>query len=135
MEEERRAVVALVHYQEKILLVKKKEKLDAYLSGLWHIPGETLEEGERDEGGLQRGIREEAGIEIQIEKYLAHMRMPHKNTRVHWYLCEAVTCNLQPGSDVEDAQWVQRDKVPQLCHKKGKALWPREVWEYFDYKG
>jgi len=64
------AVVTIVENGNDVLLVKKAELPGHWFSGKWHIPGETLEDGESDNEGMLRGIMEEAGIEIEVpEKY------------------------------------------------------------------
>jgi len=50
--------------------VLKGAGYSTYMSGKWHVPGETLEDGETDEQGLIRGIMEEAGVEVRPGKYL-----------------------------------------------------------------
>ena len=60
----KRAVVALVEHEGKILLGKKRQDSEGFFAGKWHIPGETMEDDETDEEALIRGMREEAGIEI-----------------------------------------------------------------------
>ena len=126
-------MVGIVSYAGNILLVRKRNDSSGYLAGMWHIPGETLEDGEDDEAVLKRGIREEAGIEIKVFAHIGNMRTPHKNTLVNWYFCDAVTFTLQSGSDVNDARWVAREEVAALCSEKGKALWPREAKLYFSF--
>lgn len=130
MDLERKAVVALVNYNGNILLGKKLDGAEGFLSGRWHIPGETLEKGETDEEGLLRGIMEEAGIEIGILKYLASHRTP-KNTLVKWYECEALTYDIRAGSDLSEVRWVPKSRVIEMCNDGAKTLWPKQIQEYF----
>ena len=60
------AVVAVVNYNGKVLLGKKIKNSPKALAGQWHIPGESVEDNESDEEALIRGIREEAGLEIEV---------------------------------------------------------------------
>ena len=129
MREEREAVVALINYEGRILLGKKLDRAEGFLKGKWHVPGETLEDGETDEEGLIRGIREEAGIEIKVSKYLASHQTP-KHTLVKWYECEALTYEIHPGSDLERVEWISRSEVPRYCGE-GCRLWHEEIKEYF----
>ena len=127
---ERKAVVALVNYNGNILLGKKLDGAEGFLSGKWNIPGETLENGETDEEGLKRGIMEEAGIEINVLKYLASHRTP-KQTLVKWYECQALTYDIRAGSDLSEVRWVPKNEVMEMCHDRTKALWPQQIQEYF----
>ena len=70
------AVVAVVNCRDKILLGKKRKDSPKFLAGEWHIPGETVEDGESDQEALIRGMREEAGLEIEVGKYLGSHATP-----------------------------------------------------------
>lgn len=128
--EERRAVVALINHNGKILLGRKRDGTEGLLSGKWHIPGETLEEGESDEEGLVRGMMEEAGITIKVLRYLAYHHTP-KQTLVKWYECEALTFDIRAGSDLSEVRWVSRGEVMGMCHNGKESLFPSEILEYF----
>ncbi|MBI2663625.1 NUDIX domain-containing protein [Candidatus Woesearchaeota archaeon] len=127
---EKRAVVALVNYDGKILLGKKIDGAEGFLSGKWHILGETLENGETEEEGLKRGIMEEAGIEIKVLRYLASHRTP-KHTLVKWYECKPLTYEIRAGSDLNEVRWVSKKEVIEMCHGKAKMLWPKQIQKYF----
>lgn len=127
---ERKAVVALVIHEGKVLVGKKKEGSEGKLSGKWHIPGETLEVEETDECGLVRGIMEEAGIKIKPENYLG-THIAEKGTRVNWYECTPLTVNIVAGSDLEEVRWVSFEDVIQFCSQGALSLWPQAIQEYF----
>lgn len=127
---ERRAVVALVIHEGKVLVGKKKEGGEGRLSGKWHIPGKTLEEEESDEQGLVRGIMEEAGIKIRPERYLG-THMTGKDTQVNWYECTPLTVNIVTGSDLEEVRWVSFEDVIQFCSQDALSPWPQAIQEYF----
>lgn len=126
----REAVAVIVKWNDKILVVKKNEGSEGFLSGKWHIPGETLEEGEDDITGLLRGIREEAGIKIAVIKYLSSSMTP-RGTIVRWYECISLTTDIIAGSDVSEAKWVLRDEVKNICDNEAISLWPKEIKRYF----
>ena len=126
----RRAVAALINFNGKILVGKKKKDAEGFLAGKWHIPGETLEDGENNESALIRGIKEEAGIEIQVVRYLGTHRTP-RHTEVKWYECIPKTYNIVAGSDLEEIKWVSKKDVLNLCRVEAISLWPKEIKEYF----
>lgn len=130
MSPERRAVAAIVVHEGKILMGKKRRGSEGMMAGKWHIPGETLEEGETDEQGLIRGIMEEAGIEVKPGRYLGSHETP-KGTIVNWYECEPLAQNIVAGSDLDGVMWVPFGEVIVLCHENAISLWPQEVLEYF----
>jgi 8-oxo-dGTP pyrophosphatase MutT (NUDIX family) len=128
---ERKAVIAIVPHNGKILMGKKKDGSEGMMSGKWHIPGETLELGETDEQGLIRGIMEEAGIEVKPGKYVGSHITP-KGTIVNWYECEPLSSDITAGSDLEGVMWVPFGEVLVVCHERAISLWPEEVVEYFE---
>jgi ADP-ribose pyrophosphatase YjhB (NUDIX family) len=130
MDMARKAVAAIVNYNGSILIGKKKESDGKYLSGKWHIPGETLQKGETDISALTRGINEEAGIEIQVVKYLASHKTP-KHTMVNWYECIPKTTDISAGSDLSEVKWVPKKDVINICADEAKSFWPKEVRNYF----
>jgi len=128
--ETRRAVVAIVVHEKKVLLGRKKLGNEGPMSGKWHVPGETLEKGETDEQGLIRGIMEEAGIEVKPGKYLGTHKTP-KGKIVNWYECEPLTLDITADSDLEEVKWVPLGVARSVCHKNAISLWPQEILEYF----
>lgn len=125
------AVIAIVKYQNQILLGKKKSDSPKFLAGEWHIPGETVEDGESDCDALIRGIEEEAGLKITVGKYLASHITPTSRIEAKWYECFASTNAVSPGSDLEDIKWVAGDQVLNHCSQKDTQLWPEEIKKYF----
>lgn len=125
------AVVAIVIYNGKILLGKKKSSSKKFLAGEWHVPGESLEKGESDETALIRGVKEEAGIEIKIGKYIGSHITPTSKKEARWYECFAETDKILVGSDLEAACWVEKSEVLEKCSSRATSLWPKEIIEYF----
>jgi 8-oxo-dGTP diphosphatase len=94
-----------------VLLVKRRYEP---LAGRWSIPGGTLELGETLETGVAREMREETGLEIEIgpviEVFDRIMFDADRRVRYHFvlvdYLCWPVGGDLQAGSDVDEAVFV-----------------------------
>jgi 8-oxo-dGTP diphosphatase len=94
-----------------VLLVKRRYEP---LAGRWSIPGGTLELGETLETGVAREMREETGLEIEvgpvIEVFDRIIFDADKRVRYHFvlvdYLCWPVGGDLQAGSDVDEAVFV-----------------------------
>jgi len=128
---EKRPLIAVVNFDGKVLLGKKRSDSPKRLSGEWHVPGETAEEGESDEEALIRGMKEEVGIKIKVGRYLAsHITSSGKNAK--WYECFADTWDVIPGSDLEDAKFVSKKGVLKICGERANSFWPKEILEYFD---
>ncbi len=133
MNPKRKAVVAIVLHEGKVLMGKKKSGGNSVVSGKWHVPGETLEPGETDEQGLIRGMMEEAGIEVKPGKHLGSHQIPGDVT-TNWYECKPLTSNITAGSDLEEAAWIPLEKVLIICQKRLTSLWPQKALEYFHKK-
>ena len=125
-------VVAVVYKGEDILIGKKKDISNHFLSGKWHIPGETIKPPETDEQALIRGIKEEANILIRVEDYIGSSRTPTKKI-ANWYECYYISGNLKAGSDLDEVKWVPKRQALTHCDKEAVSLWPKRLIDYFNY--
>lgn len=83
-------------------IVFAKRSIDPWL-GLWHLPGGTVFKGERIEQAVKRIAREEAGVEIGIEKFLGFIEYL-KETEGDWldhsvslvFLVKIISGQLRP---------------------------------------
>ena len=132
------AAVGILDCYGQILIGRKRDDSIGLISGKWHLPGETLHEGEDDLQGLVRGFLEETGIEINVEKMIG-TSSTERVARIDWYLCKPKDYRpveeivLRPGSDLAEAKWVPRASVPEECDPYVVSLWPDEVREFFRY--
>lgn len=125
-----KAVVGIVHFNGKVLIGKKRHYKNHFLSEKWHVPGETLENGESFEEALVRGISEEAGIPVRVGKFIGeHESITHK--LVKWYECFSDTGDVLAGSDLQELKWVSKEEVLEICHERAINLWPDEIKNYF----
>ncbi len=72
-----RTVIALLWKNKKIFI--QKRKAEGFLGGLWEFPGGKIEKQESAEEALQREIKEELGISIEISH--AYPALRHAYTR------------------------------------------------------
>ncbi len=114
---------------EEILLIKRG-KAPNY--GRWMVPGGTLEWGETLEEGAIREVREETGIDIEIEAFVEIIEaMTPGEDGYHFvimdYAAHAVAGTLAAGSDALEAVWVSPealgdfDLTPELLRVIEKA--------------
>lgn len=96
------------------------------LRGQWSIPGGTLELGESLEAGVARELLEETGLEVRIvdlievfdriftEPDAGGGGTPQK-PKFHYviidYLCERISGDPRPGSDVTDVALAREDEL------------------------
>ena len=109
-----------------------KKRRDSYkvLAGHWHVPGETVEEGETDESALIRGVKEETGLDITVGRYIGCSITPTSHKQARWYECFATSDKAIPGSDLEEVRWVFRNSVLTECGQKS-IEWPDDIKDYF----
>jgi 8-oxo-dGTP diphosphatase len=89
------------------------------LQGQWSIPGGTLELGESLQEGVRRELLEETGIEVKvldlIEVFDRIFRDASGKIQYHFvivdYLCEALSGEASPASDVTHTAWVTQEDL------------------------
>ncbi len=85
---------------------------DKMLGGLWEFPGGKCEEGETLEACLQREIREELGIDIEVGDHLTTVEhaYTHFSITLHAFHCRF--CGGEPQTlGVADWRWVFPDEL------------------------
>lgn len=99
------------------LLLIKRGKAPNY--GRWMVPGGTLEWGETLEQATIREVREETGIDIEIDAFVEIIEaiIPGENG-FHYvimdYAARAVSGSLRAGSDALEAAWVPLEALGSL---------------------
>jgi 8-oxo-dGTP diphosphatase len=100
------------------------------LRGQWSIPGGTLELGESLEAGVARELLEETGLEVRVldlievfdriftERDAGGGGTPQK-PKFHYviidYLCERISGEPRPGSDVTDVAFAREDELGRFA--------------------
>jgi len=125
------AVAAIINFRGKILLGRKRSDSKKVLAGKWHLPGGNVGLGESDEVTLIREMREELGILIKVNRYIASSITPTSGKELRWYECFCFTDRISLGDDLEDAKFVQRNEVLGTCGEEVYSRWPEEVHKYF----
>lgn len=128
---DKRALIAIVNFGGKILIGKKRDDSSKFLAGEWHIPGETSELNESDEEVLIRGIKEEVGLNIRVGNYIASHITPTSKREAKWYECFSETDKIIVDSDLEDAKFVERNEVLNVCGERVYSFWPDKIIKYF----
>ena len=102
------SVGAVVFKGPEVLLIKRGRPP---LKGHWSIPGGKLEFGEALEPALQREVREETGIEIEIIGLIdVFEALPEKEGDGHYlmvdYVCRWKSGEVAAGDDAEEAAFL-----------------------------
>lgn len=112
-------VGAIIIDSGRVLLVERgKEPLKGY----WSLPGGAVETGERLVEALQREVREETGLEIEVVHLLDVFERITKGddgrTEYHFiltdYICRPTGGTLQASDDASRAQWFAENEIAGL---------------------
>ena len=95
----------------RILLARRTEGRD--LAGLWEFPGGKIETGESPEAALDRELREELGIDVEIGAPLIAVpqRYPHKRLRLDVRHIARWRGELR-GHEGQALAWVPPERLP-----------------------
>jgi 8-oxo-dGTP diphosphatase len=108
------AAVAVVE-SDKVLLVRRGFGTRA---GQWCIPCGHVGWDEDVRAAAVREVREETGLEVQIERLLAahsNLWRRERQTVGVWFVGRRVGGTLTPGDDAVDARFFALDDVPELA--------------------
>jgi len=105
----------------RILLVKHIPERGGFWQGKWICPGGELELGETIEEGIKREVKEETQLEIDLVASLHPFdRIVRSNDKATLhviyidYLARVTGGKLKPGSDIGQAIWVEKERIPQI---------------------
>jgi ADP-ribose pyrophosphatase YjhB (NUDIX family) len=109
-------VGALIFQDGKLLLVRRGAKPG---QGRWSIPGGLVELGERVHEAVVREVKEECGLDIEIERLVDVFDSITRDERgriqyqfvVINFLAKIKGGRLKNADDVLDARWVPVDEV------------------------
>jgi 8-oxo-dGTP diphosphatase len=106
---------------ERVVLIRRKNPPLG-----WALPGGFVDEGEPLHEACVREVREETGLEVQLEEqfftYSDPARDPRKHTLSTVYLGRA-TGEPTGGDDASEARAFPRDALPEpLCFDHGTIL-------------
>ena len=80
----------------------------------WGLPGGGLEYRERPEDGVSREVREETGLEVQVEKLLSAESAPIHHHVSLIYLCKIAGGVFKPNFEISQTGFFSLDELPNL---------------------
>lgn len=118
------AVGAIVLEKGELVLVRRDREPAL---GQWSLPGGRVEWGESLVEACAREVREECGIDIEVEGLagIAERILPDDEGTIayhyviHDYWAKPKSRDLTPGDDVSDARWVGVDQLTEYTLTAG----------------
>ncbi len=122
-------VTAGMIWNERGELLIAQRPLDGLLGGLWEFPGGKQEDGETLPDCLQRELREELAIEVEVGELFTRVEhgFTHFRITLHAFTCRYVSGEPQ-ALGVRDWKWVLPDELSRYSF--GKA--DRQVIDALD---
>ncbi|HZR41441.1 MAG TPA: NUDIX domain-containing protein [Ktedonobacteraceae bacterium] len=99
-------VSALIFDEGRILLAHRRD-ID-----WWNLPGGGMEIGETVEEALHREVREETGLEVEIEQLVGVYSKPQKQEVVLSFLCHATGGELTATEETRECCYFAPDDLP-----------------------
>lgn len=134
---ERTRVAGIIFIDGKIALMHRKDVLKRpEMPEYYTIPGGGVEEGETEEEGVIREIKEEFGIKVKVIKKLYEMESKNFKQKEIFFLCEYESGKFGTGTGPEfsgDPKYIDSGKyIPELVEKEDIEkinLLPTEIKE------
>jgi 8-oxo-dGTP diphosphatase len=101
-----RVVAAVIKNEEgKVLITQRRP--GAFMPLKWEFPGGKVEAGETDAEALQRELREELAIEVEVYESFMSLVYPYPDFDIdfHVYSCQ-ITSGTLKKQGVNDFRWV-----------------------------
>ena len=107
------AVGAVVVRDGSLLMVRRARDPG---KGLWSLPGGRVQKGEYLSDALRREVSEETGLDITVGDLVGILEVPGE---LHYVILDFFArvegeASPSPSTDVDEARWVQLDKVADL---------------------
>ncbi len=110
---ERRRVSAVIWRRGRVLIGRRPP--DKLLGGLWEFPGGKVDEGEALEAALRRELREELGLEVDLEGEVGVFRHAYTHYRLVAHVYRARLRNGRPQPHAHTAlRWARPDELGEF---------------------
>lgn len=98
--------------QKRVLLCHRRDY------DLWNLPGGTLENGESPWDGVKREIKEETGLDAEIESLAGVYSKPDKNEIVFSFVCKVICGETTLNDEADKIEYFEIDKLPSNTSQK-----------------
>ena len=100
------AVYALIFREREILLALRRD------TDWWNLPGGGLELGETVEEGVCREVREETGLEVEVDHLVGVYSKPQKQEIVLTFLCRTLSGTLTVTNESRECRYFVPEAMP-----------------------
>lgn len=100
----------IVDDQERVLLVHRNDY------DMWNLPGGWLEENEVPWDWCIHQIKEETGLDVEIERLLGIYSKTYKSDIVMNFLCTVVGGVLTLNEEARDLQYFTLGQLPKILY-------------------
>ncbi len=109
--------VGIIMKKDKMLITLRKPK--GLLGGLWEFPGGKTESGESTEQACIREIKEETGLNVEVEQSLAVIRHAYTHFRIvmEVFVCRHLSGRVRLKGPV-DHRWIKYGQINQYPFPK-----------------
>src|SRR5438034_4763795 len=101
-------VFALIFDNERRILLGHRRDID-----WWNLPGGGMEAGETVDEALCREVREETGLEVEVERLVGVYSKPQKQEVVLTFLCQVIGGTLQSTEEIRESRYFAPDALPE----------------------
>ena len=119
----RLTVDAIILIKDSIVLIRRR---NPPFRGMWALPGGFVEYGETVEHAVRREVKEETGLDVEIERLVGVYSDPDRDPRGHTvsvcFLCRPVGGCLKANTDSVDVKEFELSKIPRLAFDHEKIL-------------
>ncbi|HLL80923.1 MAG TPA: NUDIX domain-containing protein [Ktedonobacteraceae bacterium] len=81
--------------------------------GWWNLPGGGLEPGETVDEALRREVREETGLEVELERLVGVYSKPQKNEVVLVFRCRVTGGQLSATEEMAESRYFMPNELPR----------------------
>lgn len=118
------ASTLIINEDNEVLLGKRS--IDPS-KGKWDVIGGFLNLGESPEAGALREAKEEAGVDVQVEKFIGIFMDTYGDTGYSTlnicYTAKIIGGKLKAGDDIDELKWFSASELPaEIAYDNGKEM-------------